>query len=230
MTEAEIRKTVAENIAKYRKQMGMTQIDLSEKINYSDKSISKWERGDGIPDVPTLVQLAEIFGISVDSLTSFSEPQPEESDTPKSNAKSANSTERRVDWKHFFITLLSVAGVWFAAFLLICLFQYLAPHIADQWDGRILCYALTGMFVVLLVFVSLWWPRAWIFLSITGIIWSGALAVFVTFHVISGAAVVFALAGVLELPVVLCYFWRCAAVRRWLIPYPFPEKKTKNEQ
>ena len=86
------------------------------------------------------------------------------------------------------------------------------------------------MFVVLLVFASLWWPRAWIFLSITGIIWSGALAVFVTFHVISGAAVVFALAGVLELPVVLCYFWRCAAVRQWLIPYPFPEKKTKNEQ
>ena len=83
MTEAEIRKTIAGNIAKYRKQMGMTQIDLSEKINYSDKSISKWERGDGIPDVPTLVQLAEIFGISVDSLTSFSEPQPEESDTPK---------------------------------------------------------------------------------------------------------------------------------------------------
>ena len=50
MTEAEIRKTVAGNIAKYRKQMGMTQIDLSEKINYSDKSISKWERGSGCAD------------------------------------------------------------------------------------------------------------------------------------------------------------------------------------
>ena len=61
-----MRKTIAGNIAKYRKQLGMTQIDLSEKINYSDKSISKWERGDGIPDVLTLVQLAEIFGVSVD--------------------------------------------------------------------------------------------------------------------------------------------------------------------
>lgn len=40
-----MRKTIAGNIAKYRKQLGMTQIDLSEKINYSDKSISKWERG-----------------------------------------------------------------------------------------------------------------------------------------------------------------------------------------
>ncbi len=86
MTEAEIRKTVAGNIAKYRKQMGMTQIDLSEKINYSDKSISKWERGDGIPDVPTLVQLAETFGVSVDSLThpfSATPAAPEESDNSK---------------------------------------------------------------------------------------------------------------------------------------------------
>ena len=45
MTEENMRKTIAGNIAKYRKQLGMTQIDLSEKINYSDKSISKWERG-----------------------------------------------------------------------------------------------------------------------------------------------------------------------------------------
>ena len=66
-----MRKTIAGNIAKYRKQLGMTQIDLSEKINYSDKSISKWERGDGIPDVPTLVQLAEIFGVSLDDLVNY---------------------------------------------------------------------------------------------------------------------------------------------------------------
>ena len=71
MTEENMRKTIAGNIAKYRKQLGMTQIDLSEKINYSDKSISKWERGDGIPDVPTLVQLAEIFGVSLDDLVNY---------------------------------------------------------------------------------------------------------------------------------------------------------------
>ena len=115
--------------------------------------------------------------------------------------------------------------VTMVAFLLICLFQYLAPSMANLWDGRVLCYALAGSFVVFLIFASLWWERAWIFIAITGIIWAGALSVFVTFHTISGAAVVFALAGVLELPVVLCYFWRCAAKHQWLIPYPFPRKK-----
>ena len=58
-----MRKTIAGNIAKYRKQLGMTQIDLSEKINYSDKSISKWERGDGIPDVEVdEIELKEFIG------------------------------------------------------------------------------------------------------------------------------------------------------------------------
>ena len=126
-----MRKTIAGNIAKYRKQLGMTQIDLSEKINYSDKSISKWERGDGIPDVPTLVQLAEIFGVSVDELIHPPKPQPELPVEPESDAKSVDSTYGRFRWKHFFITLLSIAGVWLVAFLLICLFQYLAPSVAD---------------------------------------------------------------------------------------------------
>ena len=147
-----MRKTIAGNIAKYRKQLGMTQIDLSEKINYSDKSISKWERGDGIPDVPTLVQLAEIFGVSVDELIYPPKPQPELPVEPESDAKSADSTYGRFRWKHFFITLLSVAGVWLVAFLMICLFQYLAPSMANLWDGRVLCYALAGSFVVFLIF------------------------------------------------------------------------------
>ena len=86
-----MRKTIAGNIAKYRKQLGMTQIDLSEKINYSDKSISKWERGDGIPDVPTLVQLAEIFGVSVDELIYPPKSQPEVPVEPESDAKPVDS-------------------------------------------------------------------------------------------------------------------------------------------
>lgn len=228
MTDESMRKTIAGNISRYRKQLGMTQLDLSEKINYSDKSISKWERGDGVPDVLTLVQLAEIFGVSVDDLIFPLQEQPKasvESETYKKHAKPVDSTDGRFCWRHFFITLLSIAGVWLAAILAICLFQYLAPGVADQWDGRVLCYAVAASFVVFLIFSCLWWPRAWIFIAITGIIWGAALSVFVTFFGVSGGSVIFALAGVLELPVVLCYFWRCAARHQWLIPYPFPWKK-----
>ena len=230
MTEEQVRKVIAGNLVRFRKEMGMTQLDLSERINYSDKSISKWERGDGIPDVPTLMQLAEIFGVSVNALLYPPDLLPKEPVEPENDAISVNSTESRFSWKHIFITLLSVAGVWLAAILMICLFQYLAPGIAGIWDGRILCYALTGSFIVFLIFSSLWWPRAWIFLSISGMIWAGALSVFVTFHTIHGAAIVFALAGILELPVLVCYFWRCAAEHRWLIPYPIPRQEKNKFQ
>lgn len=144
MTDESMRKTIAGNISRYRKQLGMTQLDLSEKINYSDKSISKWERGDGIPDVPTMVQLAEIFGVSVDDLIYPPQEQPQqpvESEEPEKRAKPGDSTDGRFCWRHFFITLLSIAGVWLVAILIVCLFQYIAPGIADLWDGRsdVLC-------------------------------------------------------------------------------------------
>ena len=206
MTDESMRKTIAGNISRYRKQLGMTQLDLSEKINYSDKSISKWERGDGIPDVPTMVQLAEIFGVSVDDLIYPPQEQPQqpvESEEPEKRAKPGDSTDGRFCWRHFFITLLSIAGVWLVAILIVCLFQYIAPGIADLWDGRVMCYAVTASFVVFLIFASLWWPRAWIFIAISGIVWGAALSVFVTFSGISGGGVIFALAGVLELPCLL---------------------------
>ena len=48
--------------------MKLTQIELAEKINYSDKAVSKWERGESIPDVSVLLALAQLFGVSIDFL------------------------------------------------------------------------------------------------------------------------------------------------------------------
>ena len=56
------------NIAAFRKQSGMTQAELADKLNYSDKAVSKWERGESMPDVLTLVQLAELFGVRMNDL------------------------------------------------------------------------------------------------------------------------------------------------------------------
>ena len=52
----------ASNIIKLRTEAGLTQAELGEKLNYSDKTISKWERGEAIPDAYVLTQMAEIFG------------------------------------------------------------------------------------------------------------------------------------------------------------------------
>ena len=54
MEDEQVKARIGANIAYYRKQAGLTQVGLAEKLNYSDKAVSKWERGDSIPDVLTL--------------------------------------------------------------------------------------------------------------------------------------------------------------------------------
>ena len=51
----------------------MTQVDLATKLNYSDKAVSKWERGESIPDVEVLYQIGKIFNVTIDMLLSDSE-------------------------------------------------------------------------------------------------------------------------------------------------------------
>ncbi|MBQ5711184.1 MAG: helix-turn-helix transcriptional regulator, partial [Oscillospiraceae bacterium] len=64
----DIKSVIAKNITQLRQAAGMTQSELGEKLNYSDKSVSKWERAESIPDVAVLKQLADLFGVKLDDL------------------------------------------------------------------------------------------------------------------------------------------------------------------
>ena len=70
MDLAELKLVSASNIIRLRTAAGMTQAELGARLNYSDKSVSKWERGEAIPDAWVLTRLAEIFDVSVDYLLS----------------------------------------------------------------------------------------------------------------------------------------------------------------
>ncbi len=76
MKDTECRELIAENLALYRKNSGMTQSELAQKIQYSDKSISKWERGESTPDIATLIKIADLFHITVNDLVYKNKPQP----------------------------------------------------------------------------------------------------------------------------------------------------------
>ena len=56
---------VTENLIKLRKQFGFSQVELSQKINYSDKAISRWEKGEVIPSIEILENLSEIYGVDI---------------------------------------------------------------------------------------------------------------------------------------------------------------------
>ena len=70
MQLSELKLVTAGNLIQLRTSRGMTQAELGALLNYSDKTISKWERGEAIPDAYVLTQLAEIFGVTVDALLS----------------------------------------------------------------------------------------------------------------------------------------------------------------
>ena len=71
MQLSELKLISASNIIKLRTGAGLTQAELGEKLNYSDKTISKWERGEAIPDAYVLTQMAEIFGVTVIKVTTI---------------------------------------------------------------------------------------------------------------------------------------------------------------
>ena len=64
----ELKNIIAENLQSLRRDAGMTQAALAEKLNYTDKAVSKWERGESVPDVAVLRDIADLFGVTVDYL------------------------------------------------------------------------------------------------------------------------------------------------------------------
>lgn len=121
MQLSELKLISASNIIKLRTGAGLTQAELGEKLNYSDKTISKWERGEAIPDAYVLTQIAEIFGVTVDYLLSSHDAweSPEQQEE-----KEQKQAERQ--YSIDMIIAISVLGVWTMAltiFVLLWLFD-----------------------------------------------------------------------------------------------------------
>ena len=77
------RQTLGTMIATLRKENGMTQLELAEKMGVTDKAVSKWERDLSCPDVSSIPKLAEIFSVSVDELMQVKEEGKEEAGQSK---------------------------------------------------------------------------------------------------------------------------------------------------
>ncbi len=158
--EQTLRRTTAKNIAAYRKAHKDTQLDLARKLNYSDKSVSKWERGEGLPDVYILAQIAQLYGITVSNLIGEEEPPK------KSNPHF-----------HIYVVLLSVALVFVIAAILFTAFTIAAVPF-PSW--LFFLYAVPVSSIVCIVFTSLWWGILMQGLSITALIWSAGLCIYLS--------------------------------------------------
>lgn len=167
----DLKPAVAKNIIQLRKARNWTQTELAQKLNYSDKAVSKWEREESIPDVNVLKEIAGLFGVTVDYLL---EAEHEETKTV--------SVPRQKKRNRLIIALLSASGVFLIATVLF-VFTGLLPIYLGQPAWMIYIYAIPVALVVLLVFNSVWGRRGVNFLIITLLVWSALLAVYLSFHV-----------------------------------------------
>lgn len=166
------KQTIADNITALRQSRKMTQIELAEKLNYSDKAVSKWERGESLPDVLVLKTIADLFGVSLDYLlekehTQKQEPQPEQV---------TGSHRMRT-----IVTLLSILIGWFLATFSFVLMDIVWPDLPGRWLPFV--YAVPVSMIIWLVFNSIWFNRRMNFLIISLLMWSALIVLMLTLFV-----------------------------------------------
>ncbi len=113
---------VAQNLTDLRKSQKWTQAELAEKINYSDKTVSKWERGDSLPDLKVLQQLSELFGVTLDFFVT---------ENAVSNKKEFEAPKTEIGFR-IGVELLAVCVVWLVA-ISAFIFGFTYGHYQDSW-------------------------------------------------------------------------------------------------
>lgn len=161
----QLTRAVAENIATLRASRKMTQLELGEALNYSDKAISKWERAEAVPDAYVLSDLASIFDVSVDWILTKHE---------KNEAPPRRSDH--VARMHRAVTTLSFFGVWTLATLI-----FVTLAIVDIFEWQVFIYAIPISLIVLIVFNALWGGRRRCFFLVGALVASLLLSLYVVF-------------------------------------------------
>ena len=169
----EINQNLAKNLAYYRKASGWTQAELAEKINYSDKSVSKWESGNGVPDLYILLRLAELYGVTLNDLVGGETPE---------KVKVKNVEKRKLHGTHISIMLLSSCIVWLVA---TCLFVMLSLWTPNFPNWLMFIYAIPANAIVLIVFSAIWKYRLANFVAVSTLIWTTITALVLTLETIA---------------------------------------------
>ena len=172
----DIKSIIAENIVQLRKRKGMTQIELAERLNYSDKAVSKWERGESVPDIGVLKTVADLFGVTVDYLITAEHENEAEAaaETP------IDDEGARIKWKRkrLMLTGMSVMLVWLVALLVFIPLDVAYNDIV--WHFLAFAYAVPVSMLVWLVFNATWFDRRKNFLIISLMVWTLIASIYLT--------------------------------------------------
>ena len=162
-----LQKTIAKNIIELRHASNMTQSDLAEKLGYSDKSVSKWERAEGVPDVICLKNIADLFGVTVDYLLS-------DDHCVHTIAPSAppTSTLQPSGINHRVIAILAISSVWLLAGVIFLVLKLLGHTVPLVFPLALFASAILGV-----IFNALWGNRKYAFFLIDTLVISALFLV-----------------------------------------------------
>lgn len=164
----DIKLIIAKNILDLRREKEVTQAELAEVLNYTDKAVSKWERGESVPDIAVLKQIADFFGVTLDYLVSEEHAQ----------SAQVKTVSNRVFENRAFITGIGVAFVVLVATLAFVVLNLALGSAFEYWLAFI--YAVPAVMIVWLVFNSIWFNKRNNFLIISFLMWSVLAATYLT--------------------------------------------------
>ncbi len=163
---------ISANLVKLRKKNKLTQAELAEKIHYSDKSISKWEKCESCPSISVALEIANFYGLTLNDLV---DANLETEEVTVQNKKSRN-------YSYLVITLLASSVVWLIATIAFIYGTLFSPGSAS-WLSFI--YAVPVTCIVLLIFNSLWGNKRLNYVIISVFTWTFLTSMFLTVMVFS---------------------------------------------
>lgn len=195
MNHEELKLKIGANIIHYRKAMGITQAELAQRLNYSDKAVSKWERGESIPDVLTLVDIAGQFHITINQLVYGPqeeqqepqevrepvEPTPEEPEMPD---KPPRITDRIRHNRRVIQGLVSVL-VW----IVVLAFYVLLDSFQLPYLWLLFLIGIPAHAITLLSLRSAWQMYSWNQVLISIIMWGSLLCLYAVIYLISNISI-----------------------------------------
>lgn len=165
----DIKSIVAKNISELRQANNLTQLELAEKLNYSDKAISKWERAESLPDISVLMDIADMFGVTLDYLV---KEEHEEAAIPIEKNKNPKYNRRAIAY-------ISESVAWIIAIFAFIITTLIIGRITFQYAYFL--YALPVVLIVKLVFNTIWFNPRHNYYIISLLMWSLLLAIHISF-------------------------------------------------
>ncbi len=199
--ESEFKSIFGSKLCMLRKQRGMTQSELGYQLSYSDKAVSKWERGESIPDAYTIYKIAELFGVSITEMLS---------DEKKIDIKSANP-KGELKPSRYFVPIIVAVSIFFIASVVFLVLKNI-PSI-NQYAHYPFLYAVPVAAITLTVFSSLWWRMVFRCIFVSLIIWSSALALYFTLGM-ETLVYIFVPCAVLQIACIVAYLFAWFVIKK----------------